>query len=95
MTGHKRSKRFFNTEEKLKKRCIDNGIQYKPPADNEKDHITRSRRESLLLLLKDPDAMVRRNKKRDRDRKRELTVEQRTNKNAKERERKLTEEQRN
>ena len=42
---------------------------------DEKDHITRSRRESLLLLLKDPDAMVRRNKKRDRDRKREIREE--------------------
>jgi len=85
MTGHKRTKRFFDTEEKLKERCIAAGIEYKPTTDNEKDHITRSRRESLLLLLQDPAAIIRRNKKRARDRKRELTEEQRTNKNTKRR----------
>jgi len=91
MTGDKRSKQFFNTEEKLKKRCIAAGIEYKPPTDNEKDHITRSRRESLRLLLQDPDAIIRRNKKRGRDKKRDkgrvrvLTEEQRINKNTKRR----------
>ena len=91
MTGDKRSKQFFKSEEKLKKRCIAAGIEYKPPTDNEKDHITRSRRESLRLLLQDPDAIIRRNKKRGRDKKRdkgrdrELTEEQRINKNTKRR----------
>lgn len=91
MTGDKRSKQFFKSEEKLKKRCIAAGIEYKPPTDNEKDHITRSRRESLRLLLQDPDAIIRRNKKRGRDKKRDkgrvrvLTEEQRINKNTKRR----------
>ena len=85
MTGHKRTKRFFNTEEKLKNRCIAAGIEYKPPTDNEKDHITRSRRESLLLLLQDPDAIIRRNKKRGRDKKRDkgrVRVHTNTNRRA-------------
>ena len=85
MKGNKRTKRFFNTEEKLKKRCIEYDIQYKAPADNEKKHITRSRRATLLLLLNDPDAIRRRDERRGRDRKRERTEEQRINRNAKER----------
>ena len=85
MIDQKRNQQFVIREDNLKKRCSAAGIEYKPAVVNEKRHLTRCRRETMLLLLKDPEAIQRRNKKqtRDRKRKRKLTEEQRTNKNKK------------
>ena len=83
MIDQRRNQQFFIREDNLKKRCSAAGLEYKLAVVNEKRHITRCRRETMLLLLKDPEAIQRRNKKQTRDRNRKLTEEQRTNKNKK------------
>ena len=83
MIDQRRNQQFVIREDNLKKRCSAAGIEYKPAVVNEKRHITRCRRETMLLLLKDPEAIQRRTKKQARDRKRKLTEKQRTNKNKK------------
>ena len=80
-----KNKQYISNENKLKERCRDNNIKYNPPTGHETTNMTRSRREKMLLLLKDPGAIERRNKKRKIDSNRELTDDQRKNKNMKQR----------
>ena len=82
-----KNKQYISNENKLKERCRDNNIKYNPPTGHETTNMTRSRREKMLLLLKDPGAIERRNKKRkiDSNRERQLTDDQRKNKNMKQR----------